>query len=222
MWNPFKKKEQQPIEPKSREELIELLKEISNDTTEYEKSFGAMCYCPAPARFSEVEETIDCEMCMAHKRAYRSHHINRLHGIVDEMCKLGYDAKIEILCMDCLLSKLDSGNYSYDIRSFDCAWNICNWDSYACLQVNKDYLSEEEIKDEIRSKYENGGIFICFLFRTSPSEKYHIIQEESSSDYRTVLSFLQNKKSYLGSHDETHLLREEIEIIEKMTGLSVK
>lgn len=48
MWNPFKKKDPQPIEPKSREELVKRLKEISKEPNRHEESLGAMCYCPAP------------------------------------------------------------------------------------------------------------------------------------------------------------------------------
>ena len=48
MWNPFKKKDPQPIEPKSREEFVRRLKEISKEPNSHEESLGAMCYCPAP------------------------------------------------------------------------------------------------------------------------------------------------------------------------------
>ena len=48
MWNPFKKKDPQPIEPKSREEFVRRLKEISKVPIGHEESLGAMCYCPAP------------------------------------------------------------------------------------------------------------------------------------------------------------------------------
>ena len=48
MWNPFKKKDPQPIEPKSREEFVKRLKEISQEPNRHEESLGAMCYCPAP------------------------------------------------------------------------------------------------------------------------------------------------------------------------------
>ena len=48
MWNPFKKKEQEPIEPKSREEFVKRLKEISKEPIGHEESLGAMCYCPVP------------------------------------------------------------------------------------------------------------------------------------------------------------------------------
>ena len=146
MWNPFKKKEQQPIEPKSREELIELLKEISNDTTEYEKSFGAMCYCPAPETFCM---TYDCDVCSNHMSTeidVYSH--NEIYDIVSKIRSLGYDIKVEAICGECLAEKMGSGEYVFDFNSFECAPTICSqWSWWEGKQVKK-ILSAEKFKKD--------------------------------------------------------------------------
>lgn len=53
------KKDPQPIEPKSREEFVKRLKEISKEPIVFEKSLGAMCYVPFEPVERETENGKD-------------------------------------------------------------------------------------------------------------------------------------------------------------------
>lgn len=202
--------------PKERRELILRLKEIAEDDSEYEMSEGAMCYSMAPC----PELNFECDICdcKLSTRMYKGTY-NSIYKTVDEMKSLGYDVKIEDLCVDCMIQKVESKKYTCDFNLFGTVIDVStHWDKNYKNRI-KDDISEEEIKMRLRSQK---GTYphICFYFRTNSNEKYHMIQENNEYCYEALLNFLKNKRSYEGGFGRTHLLRNEIDTIERMTGIS--
>lgn len=201
-----------------RAELIKRLEDISLDETDYEMSEGAMCYSMAPC----PELNFECDECgrKAQRTMYNSTY-ESMHDAINEMCDLGYDAKLCDLCLECMISKVNSGEFICNLDSFDDVINIStHWDSEYKNRV-KDNLSEDEIIRKLREECSD-KVFLCFFFRTDSSEKYHMIQSNYEYCYEAVLQFLRNNRSYIGGFGRTHLLRNEIDLIERMTGLTIK
>lgn len=59
---------------------------------------------------------------------------------------------------------------------------------------------------------------VIFKIRFSEKGEYHIVKSNNQSDYITLLAFLQDRKSYTSNRGEKYL-PEEIDVIQKMTGL---
>jgi hypothetical protein len=96
---------------------------------------------------------------------------------------LGFDAKIEQLCSDCV-AKLG-------------------------------------LQDENGDAYWDGEMYYVFYFKTKEQENYHIAVANDEDDYDAVIAFLKNEKSYTDFYDNTHLIKEEQDLIERMTGISI-
>lgn len=222
MWNPFKKKAQQPIapiEPKSREELVKQLKEISKEPIWHEESLGAMCYCPATETFCM---TYDCDVCSNHMSTeIEEYSRNEIYDIVSKIRSLGYDIKVEAICGECLAEKMGNGEYVFDFTSFECAPTICSqWSWWEGKQVKK-ILSEEKFKKRLCTRHKK-DTFFCLLFREKSSTKYHLYQSNSAYNYRIVYDYLSKRKSYQVYYGASERIRKEIDIIEQMTGLKIK
>lgn len=144
---------------------------------------------------------------------------NAIYESVKTMQSLGYDVKIEDLCVDCMIKKIESGDYICDLDSFGSVIEIStHWDKDYKHRI-KDNISIEEIKSRLRSQ-KGLNPQICFYFRTHHTEKYHMVQENNEYCYEAILNFFKNERWYFGGFGRTHLLRNEIDIITRMTGLS--
>ena len=171
-----------------------------------------MCYSRA------LPETLNfnCDICdkPMQTQMYSSSY-NYIYERVNEIRKLGYDVKVEDLCLDCMIKKVTSGEYYCNLSTFEFSLDVATkWDNNL-----KDYklekLTDAEIIKRLRLKNATKP-FICFYFRTSPDEKYHMSQMNNTYCYRIVKDFLNIEQSC-----DTRLLNNEIELIERMTGLKL-
>lgn len=109
----------------NREELIKRLREIANEEIKVENNeLSAMCYCPViPPTL-----TFKCEECNT-KMEYSMYESNYkwMHKTIKEIRKLGYDAKIKVLCSDCLIKEIESGEYICNSNNFG------NWRPLFCF-----------------------------------------------------------------------------------------
>ena len=103
----------------SREELIPRLKKISNEEVENENNeMSAMCYCQAPPPPPTL--TFECEECNKEmeENSMREYEKSWIWGGVEGIRDLGYDAKIKVLCKECLIKEIKSGKYICNIDDF--------------------------------------------------------------------------------------------------------
>ena len=61
-----------------------------------------------------------------------------------------------------------------------------------------------------------------FFFKPKDQEKYHVAMSDSTIDYKIVLAFLNNKPTYVGSCGCEYMVREKMDVIKRMTGISVE
>ena len=101
---------------KSREELIKRLKEIANEEIKVEDNkLSAMCYSLAiPPTL-----TFKCKECNKEMKdtMYESDY-KWMRKTIYEIRNLGYDAKIKVLCEECLIKEIESGKYICNIDDF--------------------------------------------------------------------------------------------------------
>ena len=68
---------------------------------------------------------------------------NSIYKTVDEMKSLGYDVKIEDLCVDCMIQKVESKKYTCDFNLFGTVIDVStHWDKNYKNRI-KDDISEE-------------------------------------------------------------------------------
>ena len=100
----------------SREELIKRLKEIANEEIKVEDNgISAMCYC----RVIPPTLTFKCKECNT-KMEYSMYEYKYkwMCETIKEIRNLGYDAKIKVLCEECLIKEIESGEYICNIDDF--------------------------------------------------------------------------------------------------------
>ena len=78
------------------------------------------------------------------------------------------------------------------------------------------------LKDEDGDTLFDGEMYYVFYFKTKEQETYHLAISNDEDDYNAVIAFLKNEKSYTDFFDNTHLVREELSLIERMTGISIE
>lgn len=179
---------------KTREELIERLKEIASEEVPQERHRGAMCYSIAPPEDFSTE----CDYCKS-TIIYSSWSSRKIiHEIVDEITGLGYDAKVAVLCNECF-KKLKAELYP---------------------EVEKELVLDEEHKIEMDCYNRN----FVFYFRVSSDETYNCALSSNQDHYNAVLSFLKGEKAYRGyriPYEKKYIMKD-IPIIEFMTGLKIE
>jgi hypothetical protein len=79
-----------------------------------------------------------------------------------------------------------------------------------CDHSNNDKEKDEYLKNHLR---------IIFKIRFSKNSAYHEIETSNIVYYNCLLSFLQNKKTFLEEQDEETTLHSNVKIIQQMTGL---
>ena len=165
----------------TKEELIEQLKALANDETEVPMSMGAMCYSPAPPEPVKAK----CDSCgkQIQEMSWRKVDRHILNKKIKTIENLGFDAKIEQLCSDCV-AKLG-------------------------------------LKDENGDAFYDGEMYYVFYFKTKEQENYHLAVSNDEDDYNAVIAFLKNEKTYTDYFDNTHIIKEELPLIQRMTGISI-
>ena len=138
------------------------------------------------------EKHFKCEMC-GKEYSYHSWNHDSIIEIVDEMKKLGYDVKVETVCKTCA-EKLK----------------------------NELYPDMKKPGDEGYDEFKDLWIFDInhiFYFRTSSKDEYHRAIAHHPSDYKPLLSLMQNKSSFFSSQGRSCFVDEEVENLEFMTGI---
>ena len=174
---------------KTKEELIERLKAIAADDTPRVRHEGAMCYSMA----GPPEKHQKCDSCGKDFCYHDWNHHESISKLVDEMAKLGYDVKVEKLCVSCadeLKKELYPNMKSEKDEEFD-------WDKDIWLSA----------------------INHVFYFRISPEEEYHRAIANSVEQYKSVLCLFQNKAEYQGGFGRNYFIDEELDTLEFMTGI---
>lgn len=167
----------------TKQELIEQLKKLAEDTTERPLlKCIAMCYSPMRL---PAPKKVKCEWCGKEIEEFGLFLLEpkRAQNIVKTISRLGYDVKLEKVCVECA--------------------------------INHNITSDEEGLCSNRLHW-------VFSFKTKEEEIYHTAISNTESDYDAVIAFLNNKPLYSDNYDTEHLIREELDLIERMTGISIK
>lgn len=77
------------------------------------------------------------------------------------------------------------------------------------------------IKDEDGEALFEGRLYNVFYFKTKDEEHYHVSESSDEDDYKAVLAFLKNEPTYTDYYDATHLIKDELDVIKRMTGISI-
>ena len=165
----------------SKEELIEQLKALANQEVDQPMHMGAMCYSPAmPER-----HTVKCESCgkEIEEFGWRQANVNLIKKKINEIKRLGYDAKVENICSECAVK-----------------------------------LGVTDEDGEPLSEY---SLHFIFYFKTKDQEEYHLAASNSEDDYNAVIAFLKNEPTYTDYYDATRLIKDELDLIKYMTGISI-
>lgn len=176
--------------------LLDRLKDIAEDTTEYKISEGAMCYCPVYE--SPKYKTIRCNVCNKRIGEEVVFEYETLVICSGKIKKSGI-ARVKIVCTDCLKRMCMSGNYTYDMAD----WRI-NVDS----PKNKNQHIETD------------DWHIVLLIKPADYEKTHLALV-GRYDLECLLAFFKDKKKWRSDYGRTILLRDDIKVIERLTGLKL-
>lgn len=220
--------------------LWEKLKEIADDSTEYEISHGAMCYCPAVS--NEKEISCKCSECGREIGNFYVSSYRKLVETAGQIKKTGL-AEIKIVCIDCLYEMCKSGLYEFDIKD----WNnynalLSNYklsnvsipeddDKLADILLEKERQKVHEFRNRILTKEEKEyhrllnirpteGEYLIFLFKSADMEKPRLTITWSH-DLKYFLAFVKNERQWKNERDATVLLRDNIDVIERLTGLKL-
>lgn len=182
----FKKK------PLSKEELIARLEAIASEEIPVARNMGAMCY----SRMSPPEQTCQCDRCN-NTITYMTWKDN-IPSIVKKIKRLGYDAKVEVLCSECC-DKIKPELYP----------NL------------KDLQFEIKIGGKHTAEIFTYSRNFIFYFRIDETTDYHRVLLNNSYYYELLLNFLQGKSRYQGRYDQDVFLKENIPEIQYMTGIKL-
>ena len=77
------------------------------------------------------------------------------------------------------------------------------------------------LTDKDGEQFMEGQLYYLFHFKTRDQEQYHIAESSDVDEYKAVLAFLKNEPTYTDFYDATHLVKDELDVIKKMTGISI-
>ena len=174
----------------SKDELIARLKAISADKSERIESIGAMCYSPAPPPIKHAQ----CEMCRNHITYcdWRNERAS-ISKIVKQISELGYDAKVEVCCIECAKQFLEG------------------------LQSDNKSLPDDEANYYSLPHY--GEINYLFSFKPKDGDKYHLCIANSEEQYKSLYSLLNNMPFYNDNYDAICYIADEKDVLKYMTGI---
>lgn len=181
--------------PLSKEELIAQLKELSEREIPQDLEFhGAMCYSPAP-----MELHTKCDSCGRRivESGFFLMNPEKIKDAVEQIKALGYDAKVEFLCPDCAAK--------------------------VGIMVIKSEDSNQTLFSSLVKKLTPCDRVLCvFYFKAKGQEEYHIAESNEISDYKAVLAFLKDEPTYTGNFDRINQIKDNLNIIKRLTGISVE
>lgn len=65
-------------------------------------------------------------------------------------------------------------------------------------------------------------MYCLFYFKDKGQKEYHITRSEDPDDYRAVLAYLKNEKSFTDQNEAIHWVSDNKEEIKRMTGITIK
>lgn len=220
--------------------LLTKLREIAEDPTEYKISYGAMCYCPAD--IEQKYKTCKCNLCSRKIGNFEVEDYQEIVKQSGQIKKTGL-AEIKIVCIDCLVEMCESGNYTYDMQEWDIYESFkrdykryneidsSNIDNENLLQWVNQHQKKSRERWNCHSERDRDTIFfdkreyeepdyLVFLFKAADSDKPRLtVTYPYTLEY--FLAFVQNRRSWKSWNDSTILLRDNIKIIERLTGLKL-
>lgn len=73
------------------------------------------------------------------------------------------------------------------------------------------------VEEELYEKYP----YYVFYFKSNNQQEYHMAISDNENDYNAVLAFLKNEISFTDDYDATCLVKDYLDAIKKMTGISI-
>lgn len=213
----------------TREELKSQLRAIANDQTDYPISHGAMCY--SPKWDIPLYANVKCGMCF---RKIDKMEMDTYTGLVEDSVTIKSHgiAQVKIVCLDCLIEMCKSGQYRYDINEWIEYINreddvltendVLIDDEDLIVGHDKSLNQKDNIEVLIRKKYQHLGKF-CFVvvfFQPSDEKLPHLsVTSPHYLDY--LINFLDDHRVFKSWNDSTILLRNNVKLIENLTGLKL-
>ena len=68
----------------------------------------------------------------------------------------------------------------------------------------------------------NDRAYHVFYFKAKGQDQYHVSESSYQEDYKAVLAFLKNELSYRDSHDWEYFVKDKLDVIKIMTGISIE
>ena len=78
------------------------------------------------------------------------------------------------------------------------------------------------ITQEDGKPLDDDSIYHVFYFKANGQDQYHVAESSYQEEYKVVLAFLKNELSYRDSYDWEHFVKEDLDVIKKMTGISIE
>jgi len=78
------------------------------------------------------------------------------------------------------------------------------------------------LKDEDGEPLNEDSMHYVFYFKTKEQDTFNLAVSNSEDEYNAVLAFLKNEKTYTDYYDATHLIKDELDLIKRMTGISIE
>lgn len=85
--------------------------------------------------------------------------------------------------------------------------------------VCSDCANKLGLRDEGGEKLAGDGVHTVFYFKTKEQSEYTISVDNDPDSYIAVYAFLSNNPKYLGL---THPIKESLDVIKRMTGISIE
>lgn len=216
--------------------LLGKLRDIAQDPTEYQISHGAMCY--SPAFIQRKYKSCKCSIC---KRKIGEFEVDDYSDLVKQsgLIKKTGLAEVKIVCIDCLIKMCQSGDYIYEIKDWDIydslvrdyksstnktaleieGLALLEWYGEYQKGVRERKSSNDNEESDFWGKYIEPD-YLVFLFKATDSTKTRLTVT-SSYYLKYFLYFIQDKRTWKTWNDSTILLRDNIDIIERLTGLKL-
>lgn len=77
------------------------------------------------------------------------------------------------------------------------------------------------LTDEDGEPLSDYSLHYVFYFKTKEQEDYHLAVSNDEDEYNAVIAFLKNEPTYTDFYDATHPIKEELDLIKRMTGISI-
>ena len=212
----------------TNEELKSRLRAIATDTIEYPISRGAMCYSPS---WEESEYTkVKCGVCFRKISEMQKRTYTDLVEDCGTIKSFGI-AQVKIVCLDCLIKMCKSGQYRYDINEWVeyrirkngvLTKNDVTIDEDLIVGHDKPLNQTDRIEMLIKKRYQHLGNvpFVVVFFKPSDESLPHLsVTIPDHLDY--LICFLKDSRIFTSWHGSTILLRNNVEIIENLTGLKL-